>query len=132
MKVRKNRGFVRREEYRAAYQLMLARGKNQEKEGTKPVKGPRWWWGGGWRWWCKNAVCFPRGMGRPRNPRSRIYESLGFIPRVLMAKIHPEEEGGLWAATEWPQGPEGQECGIGVFRIVESTRWLLFWEVGEG
>lgn len=26
-------------------------------------------------------------------------------------------------------GPKGQGCGIGAFRVVESTRWLLiFWE----
>lgn len=34
-----------------------------------------------------NEVCFPRGIGRLRNQRRfRIYQSLGFILRVLMAK----------------------------------------------
>lgn len=33
------------------------------------------------------GVCFPRGMGRLRNLRRfGIYQSLGFIPRVLMAE----------------------------------------------
>lgn len=92
------------EEKRAVYQLMRVRGKNQEKEGTKPVKGPRWWWGGGWRWWWKNAVCFPGGMGRPRNPRLRIYESLGFIPRVLMAKYIQRRKGARGLPQSGPRG----------------------------
>lgn len=45
--------------------------------------------------------------------------------------MYPEEEGGQWAATKWSQGPEGQECGIGAFRI-DSTRWLLILGRGEG
>lgn len=76
---------------RRRVKLSLAGGKNQEQEGSKPAKGPRWWWrgagDGGGR---MIEVCFPRGMGRLRNQRGfRIYQSLGVIPRVLMAKYIP-------------------------------------------
>lgn len=89
---------------------MLARGKNQEKEGSKAVKGLRWWWGGGWRWW-KIAVCFPRGMGRPRNPRFRIYESVGFIPRVLTVKCIQRRKGDSGLPQSGPRGLKVRNVG---------------------
>lgn len=42
-----------------------------------------------------------------------------------MVKYIQRRKGASGLPQSGPQGPEGQECGIGAFRIVESTRWLL-------
>lgn len=79
-------------------------------------------------------VCFPRGMGRLRNLRRfGIYQSLGFIPRVLMAEYILRKMVGSVCHKMAPGGLKVKAVRIGAFRLVESTRWMLrFLGLGDG